>query len=162
MTTVFRGRARRHRRRGRAVATSRSRAFESSWTAMPASCRGIGVLDLGGGRGGLTRASPTPEPRARARARCGRARQLETRSARDPSVEVVEGDATLVPLPVEPFAVVANLPFAAGTAILRRLLGDPRVPLRQLDASWSGGSPRSARPSGASTQLGCAWGAWSS
>lgn len=30
--------------------------------------------------------------------------------------------------------MVANLPFAAGTAILRRLLDDPRVALRRVDA----------------------------
>jgi 23S rRNA (adenine-N6)-dimethyltransferase len=87
-------------------------------------------------------------------------RQLETRFGCDPRVEVVEGDATLVPLPTEPFAVVANLPFAAGTAILRRLLGDPRVPVTQLDAilEWRLVAKRTAI--WPSTLLGCTWGAW--
>jgi 23S rRNA (adenine-N6)-dimethyltransferase len=72
----------------------------------------------------------------------------------------VQGDATAVPLPREPFAVVANLPFAAGTAILRRLLGDPRVPLTRLDAivEWGFAAKRTAV--WPSTLLGCTWGAW--
>ena len=87
-------------------------------------------------------------------------RQLETRFGADPRVEVVEGDATLLPLPVEPFAVVANLPFAAGTAILRRLLGDPRVPLTQLDAIVEWGLAAKRTAVWPSTLLGCTWGAW--
>ena len=65
-----------------------------------------------------------------------------------------------MPLPVEPFAVVANLPFAAGTAILRRLLGDPRVPLTQLDAIVEWGLAAKRTAVWPSTQLGCTWGAW--
>ena len=69
-------------------------------------------------------------------------------------------DATRVPLPEEPFAVVANLPFAAGTAILRRLLGDPRVPLTQLDAIVEWGLAAKRTAVWPSTLLGCSWGAW--
>ena len=42
-------------------------------------------------------------------------RRLEARFGGDPRVEVVAGDAAELPLPMEPIAVVAKLPFAAGT-----------------------------------------------
>jgi 23S rRNA (adenine-N6)-dimethyltransferase len=85
---------------------------------------------------------------------------LKTRFAREPRVEIVAADAVTVRLPGEPFSVVANLPFAHGTAILRRLLSDPVVPLRQLDAivEWGLGAKRTAV--WPSTLLGCVWGAW--
>lgn len=50
-----------------------------------------------------------------------------------PNVRVVEGDAVLAPLPVEPFRVVANLPFARTNDLLHRLLDDPAVPLERAD-----------------------------
>jgi 23S rRNA (adenine-N6)-dimethyltransferase len=119
------------------------------------------VLDLGAGRGVLTRALANAGARVRAveldHAALG---QLRARFGRDPRVEVVRGDAAMLPLPREPFAVVANLPFAAGTAILRRLLGDPRVPLLQLDAIVEWGLAAKRTAVWPSTLLGCAWGAW--
>ena len=119
------------------------------------------MLDLGAGGGALTRALADAGARVRAVELDPAAlRQLETRFGGDPRVEVVEGDATLVPLPSEPFAVVANLPFAAGTAILRRLLGDPRVPLTQLDAIVEWGLAAKRTAVWPSTLLGCSWGAW--
>ena len=86
--------------------------------------------------------------------------QLRARFDADPRVEVTEGDATLLPLPDEPFAVVANLPFAGGTAILRSLLGDPAVRLTQVDAivEWALAAKRTAV--WPSTLLGCTWSAW--
>jgi 23S rRNA (adenine-N6)-dimethyltransferase len=87
-------------------------------------------------------------------------RQLETRFGADPRVEIVAGDARLLPLPTEPFAVVANLPFAVGTAILRRLLCDPGVPLVQLDAIVEWGLAAKRTAVWPSTMLGCSWGAW--
>src|SRR4029077_11725638 len=54
----------------------------------------------------------------------------------------------------------ANLPFAAGTAILRRLLSDPRVPLMQLDAIVEWGLAAKRTAVWPSTLLGCTWGAW--
>jgi len=119
------------------------------------------VLDLGAGRGALTRALADAGARVRAVELDPAAlEELQRRFGSDPGVEVVEGDATLVPLPAEPFAVVANLPFAAGTAILRRLLGDPRLRLTQLDAivEWGLAEKRSAV--WPSTQLSCYWSAW--
>jgi 23S rRNA (adenine-N6)-dimethyltransferase len=119
------------------------------------------VLDLGAGGGALTRALVDAGARVRAveldPAALG---QLETRFGAHPRVEVVEGDATLLPLPNKPFAVVANLPFAAGTAILRHLLGDPRVPLTQLDAIVEWGLAAKRTAVWPSTLLDCTWGAW--
>jgi 23S rRNA (adenine-N6)-dimethyltransferase len=119
------------------------------------------ALDLGAGVGVLTRALADAGARVRAVELDPAAlRQLRARFARDPRIEVMEADATALRLPDEPFTVVANLPFAAGTAILRRLLGDPRVPLTQLDAivEWGLASKRTAV--WPSTLLGCTWGAW--
>jgi 23S rRNA (adenine-N6)-dimethyltransferase len=119
------------------------------------------VLDLGAGGGALTRALADAGARVRA-VELDRAalQELRSRFGGDRRVDVVEGDATLVSLPAEPFAVVANLPFAAGTAILRRLLGDPGVPLTQLDAIVEWGLAAKRTAVWPSTLLGCAWGAW--
>jgi 23S rRNA (adenine-N6)-dimethyltransferase len=119
------------------------------------------VLDLGAGGGALTRALADAQARVRAVELDPAAlRQLRTRFGDDPRVDVVAGDATFVPLPAEPFAVVANLPFAAGTAILRRLLGCPGVPLTQLDAIVEWGLAAKRTAVWPSTLLGCTWGAW--
>jgi 23S rRNA (adenine-N6)-dimethyltransferase len=119
------------------------------------------VLDLGAGRGALTRALADAGAHVRAVELDPAAlRQLGERFGGDPRVEVVEGDATEVRLPDEPFAVVANLPFAAGTAILRRLLSDPRVQLTGLDAIVEWGLAAKRTAVWPSTVLGCTWGAW--
>jgi 23S rRNA (adenine-N6)-dimethyltransferase len=119
------------------------------------------VLDLGAGGGALTRALADAGARVRAVELDHAAlRQLRYRFGDDPRIEVVEGDATVVRLPDEPFAVVANLPFAAGTPILRRLLGDPRVPLTQLDAIVEWGLAAKRTAVWPSTLLACTWGAW--
>jgi 23S rRNA (adenine-N6)-dimethyltransferase len=119
------------------------------------------VLDLGAGEGVLTAEL----------ASCARrvlaveidpvlVAGLRRRFAGAPNVEVVGGDALRVPLPAEPFRVVANIPFNRTTAILRRLLDDPHVPLVradlvvELDVAW-----KRARCS-PSTALGAYWGAW--
>jgi 23S rRNA (adenine-N6)-dimethyltransferase len=119
------------------------------------------VLDLGAGGGVLTRALAGAGARVRAvELDPAGLRQLRTRFGHDPRVEVVEADATVVRLPDEPFAVVANLPFAAGTAILRRLLGDPQARLTQLDAIVEWGLAAKRTAVWPSTVLGCTWGAW--
>jgi 23S rRNA (adenine-N6)-dimethyltransferase len=118
------------------------------------------VLDLGAGGGVITGALASAGARVRAVELDAVAlRQLRGRFADDPRVEVVVADATRVRLPEEPFAVVANLPFAAGTAILRRLLGHPRVPLMQLDAIVEWGLAAKRTAVWPSTLLGCTWGA---
>jgi len=119
------------------------------------------ALDLGAGRGALTRALADAGARVRAvELDLVPLRELELRFGADPRVDVVEGDAMLVELPDKPFAVVANLPFALGTSILRRLLGDPSVPLTQLDAIVEWGLAAKRAVVWPSTLLGCTWGAW--
>lgn len=119
------------------------------------------MLDLGAGSGVITGALVAAGACVRAieldAAALG---QLRARFGRDPRVEVVAADATSVRLPDEPFSVVANLPFAVGTAILRRLLADHRVPLTQLDAIVEWGLAAKRTAVWPSTLLGCIWGAW--
>jgi 23S rRNA (adenine-N6)-dimethyltransferase len=118
------------------------------------------VLDLGAGGGMITGALAAAGARVRAVELDAVAlRQLRSRFAGDPRVEVVAADATRARLPDEPFAVVANLPFAAGTAILRRLLGDPQAQLAQLDAIVEWGLAAKRTAVWPSTLLGCTWGA---
>ena len=139
----------------------RSRPFADDLVREAGILPGTLALDLGAGDGVLTRALAGAGADVRAIELDPAAlRRLATRFGGDPRVEVVEGDATQLPLPDEPFVVVANLPFAVGTAILRRLLGDPRVPLTQLDAivEWRLAAKRTAV--WPSTLLGCTWGAW--
>jgi 23S rRNA (adenine-N6)-dimethyltransferase len=119
------------------------------------------ALDLGAGRGVLTRALVDAGARVQAvELDQAAVRELRTRFGSDPRVEVVAGDATQLQLPCEPFVVVANLPFAVGTGILRRLLGDPRVPLVQLDAIVEWGLAAKRSSVWPSTLVGCTWGAW--
>jgi len=139
----------------------RSRAFADQLVHDAGVVPGALVLDLGAGAGALTRALADAGARVRAVELDSAAlTRLRARFGADVRVEVVERDATLVALPDEPFAVVANLPFAAGTAILRRLLGDPRVPLTQLDAIVEWGLAAKRTAVWPSTLLGCTWGAW--
>jgi 23S rRNA (adenine-N6)-dimethyltransferase len=118
------------------------------------------VVDLGAGAGALTAAL------ARAGARVlavelarGDGERLRSRFASD-RVEVVHADATRLAWPREPFAVVANLPFARGGEILSHLLDDPRVPLRRADliVQWELAAKRTAV--WPSTLRSAYWGAW--
>jgi 23S rRNA (adenine-N6)-dimethyltransferase len=116
------------------------------------------VLDLGAGSGRLTAAL------ARAAGRVV-AVELDARLAaslrgRWPNVEVIEGDASAVELPSEPFRVVANLPFDGATAILRHLLDDPRVPLVSADVVVEWGVAVKRSLPWPSTFNDVAWGAW--
>ena len=139
----------------------RSRAFADDLVRDAGILPGTLALDLGAGGGALTRALVQAGARVCAvELDPASLRQLELRFGPDPRVEVVAADATLVPLPAEPFAVVANLPFAVGTTILRRLLGDPRVPLTQLDAIVEWGLAAKRTAVWPSSLLGCTWGAW--
>ena len=85
---------------------------------------------------------------------------LRARFADVEGLTVVQADARRLCPPREPFRVVANLPFDGGTAILRRLLDDPRVPLVAADVvlEWAAAAKRAAI--WPSTLLGAYWGAW--
>jgi len=79
---------------------------------------------------------------------------------RFPQIDVLEGDAVRVSLPQEPYRVVGNLPFNRTTAILRRFLDDPRVPLVRVDVivEWEFARKRAAV--WPSSVLGLVWSAW--
>jgi 23S rRNA (adenine-N6)-dimethyltransferase len=139
----------------------RSRALADELVRDAGAEPGALVLDLGAGDGVLTRALVDGGARVRAIELDPTAlRKLRARFGSHPRVEIVDGDAVAVRLPDEPFSVVANLPFAAGTAILRRLLGDPGVPLAGLDAIVEWGLATKRTAVWPSTLLGCTWGAW--
>jgi 23S rRNA (adenine-N6)-dimethyltransferase len=109
----------------------RSRDFAAALVADAGVRRGELALDLGAGEGIITRALLDAGARV-----C--AVELDDNAASavcerfGASARVLRADARTVPLPREPFRVVANLPFAATSAIVRRLLADPH--LTQLDA----------------------------
>jgi len=115
------------------------------------------ILEIGAGDGRLT------EPLAR-QARRVIAIELDPRLAAQlrGRFEVVEGDALSLslPLPAEAFRVVGNLPFHRTTAILRRLLDDPRLPLTRADliVQWEVAIKRTAVVP--TTQLAAEWGPW--
>jgi len=76
------------------------------------------------------------------------------------TVRVVRGDFVSVPLPARPFRVVGSLPFGATTAMLRRLLDDPGLPLCRVDAvvQWEVARKRAATPP--ATLLSTVWAPW--
>jgi 23S rRNA (adenine-N6)-dimethyltransferase len=115
------------------------------------------VLDLGAGTGVLT--TPLVHAGARVVAVEIDAYLAEGLRRRYPQLDVRLEDAQRVPLPREPFKVVANLPFDGGTSILRRLL-DPVVPLTTADVVVQWGLAEKRAALWPSTQLSVYWGAW--
>jgi 23S rRNA (adenine-N6)-dimethyltransferase len=83
---------------------------------------------------------------------------LRRRFAESRNVTVVEANARSVVLPPMPFRVVANLPFNATTAVLKRLL-DPRGRLERADLvlQWEVARKRVGRPR---TALSASWSPW--
>lgn len=89
------------------------------------------VLDIGAGTGVLTRALVNLGARVLAiEIDPVLARELERRFSGE-DVVVLRRDAMGLVWPSHPFSVVSNLPFSGSTAILTRLLRDPRVPLKR-------------------------------
>jgi 23S rRNA (adenine-N6)-dimethyltransferase len=101
--------------------------------------RGDLVFDLGAGYGAITAALAASGARVIAVERDQRlAGRLRRRFNDDPGVRVVEADLRQVQLPRRDFLVVANPPFSVTTALCRRLLGDPALPLAgaELILQW--------------------------
>jgi 23S rRNA (adenine-N6)-dimethyltransferase len=113
------------------------------------------VLDLGAGGGAITARLAAAGARVIAVEHDPRlAARLRRRFGRDPGVRVVEADLRRVPLPHREFLVVANPPFSVTTALCRRLLGDPEVPLAGAELILQQGAARwlaSPRPRDAET-----------
>lgn len=92
------------------------------------------VFDLGAGYGAITAGLAATGARVIAVEIDARlAGRLERRFSGDANVRVVRGDARQIPLPRRRFHVVSSIPFAATTALLRRLLGNPAMPLAGAD-----------------------------
>ena len=109
-------------------------------------CVGAGdlIVEIGGGTGVLTQALVHARADVIAIERDpALAASLRHRFA---DVEVVTGDAAAFSWPEQPFAVVANLPFAGSGAILAHLLRDPHVPLRHAEVivQWEFGEKHAA------------------
>lgn len=89
-------------------------------------------------------------------------RRLRDRTARLPGsrLRVSNADFLSVPLPSRPFRVVASLPFGETTAILARLLDDPRQRVTRADliVQWEVARKRSASPP--ATLRSAAWAPW--
>lgn len=100
------------------------------------------VLDLGAGPGTLT--APLADTGARVLAierNPEFVRRLEKRFAERTNVRVVHQDLRKLSLPHRPFQVVASIPYALSTFLLRCLLGPRNTHCRRQISSWSGGSP---------------------
>lgn len=83
------------------------------------------VFDIGAGFGRLT--GPLLETGARVVAVEIDSKLARGLARRYPDARVVSDDCLRIPLPHRPFRVVANLPFAISTAMMRRLLASPHL-----------------------------------
>jgi 23S rRNA (adenine-N6)-dimethyltransferase len=92
------------------------------------------VVEIGGGAGALT--GPLLRRAGLVTAieiDTAFARHLERRFADQAHLDVITANALRVELPRRPYRVVGNLPFGAGTRLLRRLLDDVASPLERVD-----------------------------
>jgi 23S rRNA (adenine-N6)-dimethyltransferase len=122
------------------------------------------VVELGAGRGALTDALAN---------RAGQVLAFELdpelvsilaqRFASVRNVAVSRADARDVPLPANPYRVLANLPFGVTSAVLRRLLDVPASGLGRADliVQWQVARERVRAASGPPIDLlGARWGPW--
>ncbi len=92
------------------------------------------VMEFGAGTGVLTAVLATTGARVIAIERNPRfVSRLEHRFADEPAVRIVADDARSVVLPRRPFRVVANIPYAISTTLLRRLLEPEDTPVTGAD-----------------------------
>ncbi|PSL02048.1 23S rRNA (adenine-N6)-dimethyltransferase [Haloactinopolyspora alba] len=92
------------------------------------------VVEFGAGTGVLTTVLAASGARVVAVERHPRfVERLERRFGDDTGVRIVSADARSVPLPRRSFTVVANIPYAISTPLLRRLLGPDRTPVTGAD-----------------------------
>lgn len=117
------------------------------------------VLDIGAGNGLISTALARRGARVQAIERDpGLADRLRARFTTWPSVSVVEGDVLAMPLPAEPFRVVANIPFGITTQILRRLLDEEALARADLIVQAEVARKRGTR--GRGTLLNASWEPW--
>jgi 23S rRNA (adenine-N6)-dimethyltransferase len=122
------------------------------------------VVDLGAGTGALTRAIARSAGQVLAIELDG---ALAAALARDlaelANVCVIEADLATVPLPRSDYRVVANIPFDRTSAVLHRLLDDPRGGLVRADlvVQWQVARARAqAGEDGTPDLAGVAWAPW--
>ena len=85
---------------------------------------------------------------------------LRRRFARNPRIDVVEGDALLVPFPDERHRVLGNVPFQITTALLRRVLDEPDSPCVAADLIVQDGLARKRCAMRPCTMLSLSWLPW--
>jgi 23S rRNA (adenine-N6)-dimethyltransferase len=121
--------------------------------------RGDLVLDIGAGNGLISAALARRGAQVRAIERDpALAARLRAKFATWPSVTVVEADVLAMPLPVEQFRVVANIPFGITTQILRRLLDEDGLDRADMIVQAEVARKRGTR--GRGTLLNACWEPW--
>jgi 23S rRNA (adenine-N6)-dimethyltransferase len=95
------------------------------------------VLDLGAGPGTITAPLASTGSRILAIERDEAfVRKLTRRFADRPQVQVVHADLRTVPLPTRNFSVVASIPYALSTLVLRRLMSRRSFIAADLVVQW--------------------------
>jgi 23S rRNA (adenine-N6)-dimethyltransferase len=122
------------------------------------------VVEIGAGRGALTDALANHAGQVLAFELDPKLVSiLAQRFASADNVAVFRADARDVPLPANPYRVLANLPFGVTSAVLRRLLDVPASGLRRADliVQWQVARERVRAAGGPPTDLlGARWGPW--